>query len=92
MISLWLRGQPGVVEAFAGRGSLLRHHLKHGQKEVSEVAGVFMRPAVLLHQHVKQGPRLQLSDVPQLTCRGQQGEVSTWHQREKQFGMVGSPE
>lgn len=55
---LWLRVDPGVVEAFAGRGPLLGHHLQHGQKEVGEVAGVFVRPAVLLYQHVKQGPRL----------------------------------
>lgn len=67
---LWLRVDPGVVEAFAGRSPLLRHHLQHGQEEVGEVAGVFVRPAVLLHQHVKQGPRLQLGDVSQLTCRG----------------------
>lgn len=66
--SLWLQVEPRVVEAFTGRGPLLRHHLQHGQKEVSEVAGIFVCPAVLLHQHVKQGPRLELSDMPQLTC------------------------
>lgn len=65
-----------MVEAFTGRGPLLRHHLQHGQKEVGEVAGVFVRPAVLLHQHIKQGPRLKLGDVPQLTCRGREGEES----------------
>lgn len=68
--SLWLQIEPGVVEAFTGRGPLLRHHLQHGQKEVSEMAGVLVRPAVLLHQHVKQGPWLQLSDVSQFTCMG----------------------
>lgn len=66
---LWLGVEPRVIEAFASRGPLLRHHLQHGQKEVSELTGVFVRPAVLLHQHVKQGPRLQLGDVPQFTCR-----------------------
>lgn len=59
-----------MVEAFARRGPLLGHHLQHGQQEVREVAGVFLRPAVLLHQHVEQRPRLQLGDVPELTCRG----------------------
>lgn len=40
--SLWLRVDPGMVEAFAGRGPLFRHHLQHGQEEVGEVAGVFV--------------------------------------------------
>lgn len=74
--SLWLRVDPGVVEAFTGRGPFFRHHLQHGQEEVGEVASIFVRPAVLLYQNVKQGPGLQLGDVPQLTCRGQKEEES----------------
>ena len=71
-----------MVEAIAGRGPLLGHHLQHGQKEVSEVTGVLVRPAILLHQHVKQGPRLQLGDVPQFTCRGAIGRgINDGHKR-----------
>lgn len=62
---------PGVAEAVPRRGPFLGHHFQHGQQEVGEVAGVFVRPSVLLHQHVEQRPRLQLGDVPQLACKGQ---------------------
>lgn len=55
--NLWLRVEPGVVETFAGRGPLLRHHLQHRQKEVCEVSGILMQPAIFLYQHIKQGPR-----------------------------------
>lgn len=78
---LGLRVDPGMIEAFGGRGPLLRHHLQHGQEEVGEVAGVFVWPAVLLHQHVKQGPGLELGDVPQLAWRGRQRRESTTGQR-----------
>lgn len=72
---------PGVAQAVPRRGPLLRHHLQHGQQEVGEVAGVLVRPAVLLHQYVEQRPRLQLGDVPQLACRGQRGAESQQVQR-----------
>lgn len=88
----WLRVDPGVVEAFAGRGPLLGHHLQHGKQEVGEVSGVFVRPAVLLHQHVEQRPRLQLGDVPQLACRGQEGAESvTAQEKVKKFRELVHP-
>lgn len=59
-----LRVEPRVVETFSGRGSLLGNHLQHGQQEVGEVSGVLVRPPVLLHQDVEQGPGFEFGDVP----------------------------
>lgn len=64
----WLRVEPRVVEAFARSRPLLWHHLQHGQQELGEVGGVFVSPAVLLHQYVEKRPRLQLGDVPKFAC------------------------
>lgn len=66
-----LRVEPGVAEAVPSRGPLFGDHLQHGQQEVGEVAGILRGPAILLHQHIKQGPGLQLGDVPQLTFLGE---------------------
>lgn len=63
-----LEGEPGVAQAVCGCGSFLRDQLQHGQEEVSEALGLFVGPLVLLHQHLQQTPRLQLSDVFQITC------------------------
>lgn len=63
-----LRREPGVAEALGSRSSFLGNQIQHGEEEAAEALRVLPLPLVLLHQDVQKPPRLQLSDVPQLTC------------------------
>lgn len=62
-----LCAQPGVLQALGGRGPALGLQLQHGQQEVAELGGLVQGPLVLLQQNLKEAPRLQVGDVPQLT-------------------------
>lgn len=66
-VGVGLFGQPGVLQAVRGTGTLRRVIGQHGEQEVSEGAGILGLPLILLCQDVIQAPGLQVADVPQLS-------------------------
>lgn len=67
-VRLWpLGGDPGVAEAFGSSSSFLGDQVQHGQKEAGKALSFLPLPVVLLHQDIQEPPRLQLTDVPQVT-------------------------
>lgn len=59
-----LRAEPSVLQALRRRGPALRLQLQHGQQEVAELGSLIQGPLVLLQQHLKNAPGLQVGDVP----------------------------
>lgn len=57
-----------MLQAFCRSSSFLWYKFQHGEEEVAELSRLLQRPLVLLQQHLEQSPRLQVTDVPQLTC------------------------
>lgn len=74
-----------MAQALCGRGSLLWDQLQHGDQEVGEAFGFFAGPLVLVYQHLKQTPGLQLGNVLQITCRQSDGGVSESHAGTKHY-------
>lgn len=53
-------------EALSCCGPPFRHQVQHGQQKAAETVRLLFGPLVLFYQDVKQTPRLQLGDVPQI--------------------------
>lgn len=64
-----LEGKPSVSQTVGSSGSFLWQELQHRKQEISEGLGLLTRPLVFIHQNLQQTPRLQFSDVLQVTYR-----------------------
>lgn len=53
-------------EALGCGGSSFRHQVQHGKQEAAERVGFLFGPLILFYQDIKQTPRLQLGDVPEI--------------------------
>ena len=60
--------QPRMLKAVGGGDAHVCVEMEHRDEEAGEVVGAPPAPLVLVDEHVCQRPRLQLRDVPQLTC------------------------
>ena len=56
-----------MAETLVSSGALSGVERQHGQEEVGHVLRVALRPFVLLHENLRQAPRLQLGNVAQFT-------------------------
>ena len=64
----WGFAQPRVAETIQGSGPLVGIKLQHGDQEAGKGLRIFGLPLILLSEHLKQPPWLQLADVAQLSC------------------------
>lgn len=58
-------------EALGCGGSSFRHQVQHGKQEAAERVGLLFGPLILFYQDIKQTPRLQLGDVPEIAFLGE---------------------
>lgn len=61
-----------MTEALRSRCSFLWDEVQHREEEVGEILGFLSVPFVLFDQHVRQTPRFQFGDVPQVTFLGEE--------------------
>lgn len=63
-----------MFEALPGSGPLCGIKCQHGVEKVAEGSGLFLRPLVLLREHLKHAPRTELGDMLQVTWGEAWGE------------------